>query len=614
MNKAKFEQTAELHQCVDAAMLRLIAIWDEIGIVGDQRIARKGVVLLHLRNLLDEMANEEELLKSRLVENVEKFTADLSRLCKELGIPPYKSNDSLTMLQLEKDIRAKVDGLTKEKNDRLKHLKQLTKMDEQLCARLAMTPHYVPSGMVPSTQQLAELEEHIRGLETEQMRRQKNFTGMQEKIVQMLEDLELSPNTSFERNVVCDLETVPLTTDNLKAAKSYHDELEVLLSENRNVVFELWDKVKSLWERLSLPKEHRIKFEDQHSGYSHRTILALKEELVRCERLKLQNIQQIVEATRKELVSWWDRCFVLPDIRASFKPFYEEKMSEELLLVHEAEIESMRQYYRQNQEMLEKVAKRQQLWEELLDLEHKANNPDRFLNRGCNLLKEEKARKKLAVELPKIEHEVSLQIRNWETVTGKPFLLCGMPFEEYIRKQRDDFIAEKENERLQRQQQKARQMEEEIMYGSKPVTPGTKRFAGNTPTKTPNKCRKVETTPCKVGLSTHKSRTNMANLISPVCLPPRHKDKPTLSKAVSSPSIDRLTEHNRASSCQTLNANMAITGMTVVAPSIGITNSDPDLSSMSLLSVGLYDDFANGLNRTSKPNIRSTLAPKGAYF
>jgi len=79
-----------LHQCVDTAMLRLITIWDEIGFMGDQRVARKGVVLLHLRNLLDEMADEEELLRLRLVEDVEKFTADLSRLCKELGIPPYK--------------------------------------------------------------------------------------------------------------------------------------------------------------------------------------------------------------------------------------------------------------------------------------------------------------------------------------------------------------------------------------------------------------------------------------------------------------------------------------------------------------------------------------------
>ena len=54
-----------------------------------------------------------------------------------------------------------------------------------------------------------------------------NFTGMQEKIAQMLEDLELSSNTSFKRNVVCDLETVPLTSDNLKAAMNHHDEVGI---------------------------------------------------------------------------------------------------------------------------------------------------------------------------------------------------------------------------------------------------------------------------------------------------------------------------------------------------------------------------------------------------
>lgn len=46
-----------------------------------------------------------------------------------------------------------------------------------------------------------------------------------------------------------------------------------------------------------------------------------------------------------------------------------ETMTEDLLILHEAEIESLKDYYRQNRDMLEKVAKRQQLWEELLDLE-----------------------------------------------------------------------------------------------------------------------------------------------------------------------------------------------------------------------------------------------------
>ena len=35
-------------------------------------------------------------------------------------------------------------------------------------------------------------------------------------------------------------------------------------------------------------------------------------------------------------------------------------------------------------------------------LQQKAKNPDRFLNRGCSLLKEVNAQKKLAVKLPKV--------------------------------------------------------------------------------------------------------------------------------------------------------------------------------------------------------------------
>lgn len=50
----------------------------------------------------------------------------------------------------------------------------------------------------------------------------------------------------------------------------------------------------------------------------------------------------------------------------------------------------------------------------------------------------------------KVEHEVLMYIRNWEQSTGRRFLMCDLPFEDYIKKQRDDFQAEKENERLQR--------------------------------------------------------------------------------------------------------------------------------------------------------------------
>jgi Ase1/PRC1/MAP65 family protein len=71
-------------------MRSLESIWDQIGITGDQRNARKGVVRMHLGNLLDEMVNEENSLRSRLMENVDKYKAEVTQLCKELNLSPYE--------------------------------------------------------------------------------------------------------------------------------------------------------------------------------------------------------------------------------------------------------------------------------------------------------------------------------------------------------------------------------------------------------------------------------------------------------------------------------------------------------------------------------------------
>jgi len=51
--------------------------------------------------------------------------------------------------------------------------------------------------------------------------------------------------------------------------------------------------------------------------------LQLKKEQSRCEQLRLENIQNIVEQTRDELTTWWDKCYVLQEDRMRFRPFSE---------------------------------------------------------------------------------------------------------------------------------------------------------------------------------------------------------------------------------------------------------------------------------------------------
>ena len=73
------------------------------------------------------------------------------------------------MLQLEKDLKSRFNDLNAEKQSRLDRLKTRSKVDQDLCDALSLTPYYIPTGTVPTAKQLKELDEHIETLEAEQV-------------------------------------------------------------------------------------------------------------------------------------------------------------------------------------------------------------------------------------------------------------------------------------------------------------------------------------------------------------------------------------------------------------------------------------------------------------
>lgn len=79
-----------MHQCLNGAMGRLVSIWDQIGIETDQRRAREAIVLQHLNGLLEDMIGEEDLLRKKLLDNIQKFSQELFGLTEELGLPPFE--------------------------------------------------------------------------------------------------------------------------------------------------------------------------------------------------------------------------------------------------------------------------------------------------------------------------------------------------------------------------------------------------------------------------------------------------------------------------------------------------------------------------------------------
>ncbi|KAK7110254.1 hypothetical protein V1264_014161 [Littorina saxatilis] len=483
---------------LEIALDRLYRIWNEIGIDESQVGNRAGTVSMHLCNLLEEMVSEEEQLREQMAANIQRFVDDLSTLCLELAVPTVKVSEHLSMVQREKELRTRLENLNREKQERLKKLKMLHERDQHLCDTLCTTPYYVPTNMVPSKEQLQELEAHVRGLEAEKEKRHKEFLHTKQKVVELCNEMDYDPETSFERDLICeDGEAFQLSTENMESLKNVLHDLE---RKNHNLVQQvkdLWARIHSLWDRLELEESERTDFESRHQGHKHSILSGLRDEVLRCEQLKFANLQRFVEGARRELVDWWNRCYFSKSQRDAFPAYHDETYTEELLEVHERELVNMQQYYKDHEHVLDLMTKRDKLWNEMLEFEKKASDPNRFFNdRGGKLLREEKARKKLMKDLPKVEEDAREEIEAWEKENGRVFLLEGVPFVHYIQRQWELFREQKENEKQERMKNKAKQMEEEMTFGSKPTsnTPAKRRFL-NTPTRTPLKARKLNETP-----------------------------------------------------------------------------------------------------------------------
>ncbi|NWY54633.1 PRC1 regulator, partial [Chionis minor] len=210
------------------------------------------------QSLLDMMVSEEESLKERLLKSIALRRKELDTLCRELQLDPFEAEEQSTILQMEKDLRARVEVMLKQKRDRKQELKTLQEQDRDLCDILCTTPFCIDSNAVPSLEDLDRYRRHLASLTTEKEQRREKFVSSKRQIILLMEELDHIPDTSFEQDVVCeDEEAFCLSEDNIAALQNLLQQLEARRSLNEAACTELRSRIIALWERLQVPAEER---------------------------------------------------------------------------------------------------------------------------------------------------------------------------------------------------------------------------------------------------------------------------------------------------------------------------------------------------------------------
>lgn len=568
------------HQCIND----FARVWQDIGLETNHRLDRRNSMVEHVGQLLLEMLEEEKTLKHKMEKSVQTCMDEMKQIEQELKLTSsHKELATKTLLEKERLVRERVDALKKIKHDRMKRFKRLTEMEIALCHSLELKSEFSDKYQtlaVPSEEELQGYRKRVDHLESIKDQRQVEYRNIREKALGIWEELETTPSDNIGIQLHGgDVRNFVFSEQNMEKLERYFKKLEAVALKQEKDAEYLRNQIIPLWERLEIPGIFREEFLSKHSGYKTWMIDELQSELDRLNMLKRDNLERFIEATRTELNTIWDKCLYGVNQKKEFRPAFSDEFTDDSLSAHESELDRMRGFYADNVEVFKLVEKRETMWKQKLEMEARANDPNRLKNRGGKLLQEQRQEQKLMKEFPKVEKKLKQTVTQWEEDHCRRFVVLDKPYLDELENQLANYNLMKEQEKVKKQQSKAEITLLEMKYGTKCHTPPKRKALGTTSNERATKVRRVGPSPLVKSTTTSGSSTGPKKRTMSRLTPGRKKLLDGLPRKI-------LGHRNAPSSVYIASDESSFTTQ----------------SNSSLASTGSYTDFQHGLIQGMESN------------
>lgn len=129
--------------------------------------------------------------------------------------------------------------------------------------------------------------------------------------------------------------------DQLNTLRRKHEEL-------KNECHQMIDQLNLLWDFLEIPDPIRTKFRNIAEVCKPSSIELIKEELKRCKQIKQENIKLFLDKLRIQIIAQWDKIYKSEEERKRFQYMECSVYTDDLLDLHELELNNCKQYYEEN--------------------------------------------------------------------------------------------------------------------------------------------------------------------------------------------------------------------------------------------------------------------------
>lgn len=322
-------------------------------------------------------------------------------------------------------LKEKHNAVSKLHRERFEQVRKLAEALESYASHLETS--FVQIKLPPTTQHasvsptfdispsyVAKLDTEFTRVYEEYTRRINTVQIMCQEIIQLWAELGTPQAQTDSAIVQCHRdapEQLGLHKDDLAQLKAKKERLVEEKRGRERRLGQLRGTIEELWERLGIEPHERKQFLNSNRGCGLRTINEYEDELARLNELKRQNLHLFVEEARCKLQELWDALYFCEEEMLDFTPAFSDVCSDALLSAHEAEIARLEALKEQRLPILQKIDRYRELIKERNDLQQSSQDASRLMARGQKgekrdpgkLLREEKMRKRIAKELPKIE-------------------------------------------------------------------------------------------------------------------------------------------------------------------------------------------------------------------
>lgn len=294
-----------------------------------------------------------------------------------------------------------------------------------------------------SANYVASLDGEFTRVYEEYNKRLAIVTQTADEIISLWSELG-TPQAQVDSNIVQFAREAPeqlgLHGDDLRRLVARKDKLIAEKAQRERRLKELRVAVEGLWNRLGVTEAERKQFLAGNRGCGLRQINEFEDELSRLNELKKQNLHLFVEDARFKLQELWDNLYFSEEEMLDFAPAFSDVYSDALLSAHEQEIVRLEALKEQRAPILAAIDKHRSLIKDRADLETSSQDASRLMAKGNKgekrdpgkLLREEKMRKRIAKDLPKVEAELRRSLEAWEDEYGRPFCVHGQRYVEEL--------------------------------------------------------------------------------------------------------------------------------------------------------------------------------------